>query len=64
VVGIVEGSDAELKDTYVAVGAHYDHVGYAEVDSAMAAASQAALPRCAHRSHLEAPTTTDRGRWR
>jgi Peptidase family M28 len=33
VVGIVEGSDAGLKDTYVAVGAHYDHVGYAEVDS-------------------------------
>lgn len=30
VVGIVEGSDAKLKDTYVAFGAHYDHVGYAE----------------------------------
>lgn len=30
VVGIVEGSDARLKDTYVAFGAHYDHVGYAE----------------------------------
>ncbi len=27
VVGIVEGSDADLKDEYVAVGAHYDHVG-------------------------------------
>lgn len=27
VVGIVEGSDPELKDEYVAVGAHYDHVG-------------------------------------
>jgi hypothetical protein len=30
VVGIVEGSDAELKHTFVAFGAHYDHVGYAE----------------------------------
>ena len=30
VVGIVEGSDARLKDTYVAFGGHYDHVGYQE----------------------------------
>jgi len=30
VVGIVEGSDPQLKDTYVAYGAHYDHVGYTE----------------------------------
>jgi hypothetical protein len=30
VVGIIEGSDARLKDTYVAFGAHYDHVGYSE----------------------------------
>ena len=30
VVGIVEGSDPQLKHTYVAFGAHYDHVGYAE----------------------------------
>ncbi|MFN7983943.1 MAG: M28 family peptidase [Vicinamibacterales bacterium] len=30
VVGIVEGSDPNLKSTYVAVGAHYDHVGYAD----------------------------------
>src|SRR5262249_267654 len=28
VVGIVEGTDSRLKDTYVAFGAHYDHVGY------------------------------------
>jgi len=27
VVGIVEGSDASLKREYVAIGAHYDHVG-------------------------------------
>jgi Zn-dependent M28 family amino/carboxypeptidase len=30
VVGIVEGLDPALKSTYVAFGAHYDHVGYAE----------------------------------
>src|SRR5262249_11699700 len=30
IVGIVEGSDPQLKRTYVAFGAHYDHVGYAE----------------------------------
>jgi hypothetical protein len=30
VVGVVEGSDPELKSTYVAFGAHYDHVGYAQ----------------------------------
>lgn len=30
VVGIIEGSDAKVKNTYVAFGAHYDHVGYAE----------------------------------
>ncbi|PYT06717.1 MAG: hypothetical protein DMF60_08690 [Acidobacteria bacterium] len=30
VVGIIEGSDPKLKDTYVAFGAHYDHVGYFE----------------------------------
>jgi hypothetical protein len=28
VVGMVEGSDARLKDTYVMVGAHLDHIGY------------------------------------
>ena len=30
VVAMVEGSDPKLKNTYVAFGAHYDHVGYAE----------------------------------
>ena len=29
VVGMVEGSDPALKDTYVIFGAHLDHVGYA-----------------------------------
>jgi len=30
VVGIVEGSDPGLKDSYVLYGAHYDHTGYRE----------------------------------
>src|SRR5262249_44093309 len=30
VVGIIEGTDPKLKETYVAFGARYDHVGYAE----------------------------------
>ncbi len=30
VIGIIEGTDPQLKDTYVAFGAHYDHVGYAQ----------------------------------
>jgi Peptidase family M28 len=30
VVGMVEGNDAKLKDTYVAFGAHYDHIGYSQ----------------------------------
>ena len=30
VVGLIEGRDPQLKSTYVAFGAHYDHLGYAE----------------------------------
>jgi hypothetical protein len=30
VVGMLPGSDAGKRDSYVAFGAHYDHVGYAE----------------------------------
>ena len=30
VVGLVDGSDPKLKDTYVAFGAHYDHLGIEE----------------------------------
>ncbi len=31
VVGIVRGSDPSRRNTYVAVGAHHDHVGFADV---------------------------------
>jgi hypothetical protein len=30
VVGFVEGRDRQLRNTYVAFGSHYDHVGYSE----------------------------------
>jgi len=30
VVGIVDGADPTLKDTYIAFGAHYDHIGYVQ----------------------------------
>ena len=30
VIGIVPGTDSKLKDTYVAFGAHYDHIGYTQ----------------------------------
>jgi Peptidase family M28 len=36
VVGVIEGTDPKLKDTYVTFGAHYDHVGYAEGEIAQA----------------------------
>ena len=32
VIGIVEGIDPQLKSTYVVMGAHYDHVGYADAE--------------------------------
>jgi len=33
VVGIVQGTDPALRSTYVAFGAHYDHLGYSEAAS-------------------------------
>jgi hypothetical protein len=30
VVGLIEGADPKLKDTYVMFGAHLDHIGYSE----------------------------------
>jgi len=41
VVGIVEGSDAKLRDTYVLLGAHYDHVGYQQFSGTVAAGTNA-----------------------
>jgi hypothetical protein len=30
VVGVIEGTDRRLKDTFVVIGAHLDHVGYSQ----------------------------------
>lgn len=30
VVGLIKGTDSKLKDEYLVIGAHYDHVGYKE----------------------------------
>jgi hypothetical protein len=34
VVGIVPGADSKFSDSYVALGAHYDHVGYSQLPAA------------------------------
>jgi Zn-dependent M28 family amino/carboxypeptidase len=34
VVAMIEGTDPKLKDTFVAFGAHYDHIGYQETQPA------------------------------
>jgi hypothetical protein len=41
VVGIVDGTDARLRDTYVLLGAHYDHVGYQQFTGTVAAGENA-----------------------
>lgn len=46
VVGTVRGSDAALGDTYVAFGAHYDHIGYVERGGGAAASAGAFAGSC------------------
>jgi hypothetical protein len=53
VVGIVEGSDPALRDTYVLLGAHYDHVGYQQFSGTVAAGT-AAIASCAGQTRPEA----------
>jgi hypothetical protein len=45
VVGMVEGSDPKLKDTYVMFGAHLDHIGY----SSTGGGAQSSPTRCRQR---------------
>jgi Peptidase family M28 len=40
VIGILRGSDARLKDTYVMLTAHYDHIGTRETGAGMASPSK------------------------
>ncbi len=34
VIGVIEGSDPELKNEYILIGAHYDHLGWEEGEDA------------------------------
>ena len=52
VVAILEGSDPVLKDEYVAIGAHYDHLG-----------TSAKRPTHPATPSTTAPTMTDRAPW-
>ncbi len=45
VVGIIEGSDASLKDTYVLFGAHLDHIGYNQAGNGRGGAPDACRRR-------------------
>jgi hypothetical protein len=47
VVGVVEGSDPKLRDTYVLIGAHLDHVGYAAANTGREGAPDACRNRSA-----------------
>ena len=46
VVGLVRGSDARLRDTYVAIGAHLDHTGYRQFAPAGGGAGGGELAYC------------------
>ncbi|GLU43795.1 hypothetical protein Musp01_14190 [Muricauda sp. NBRC 101325] len=41
VVGVVEGSDPKLKDEFIVIGAHYDHIGIVEMENGDAIANGA-----------------------
>ena len=75
VVGIIPGTDTALKDSYVAFGAHYDHVGYSQTTAERRSRRSAAMRRgdvSARRATRRVPgttsttarTTTGREPWR
>lgn len=41
IVGIVEGNDPALKDEYIVIGAHYDHIGIVQMENGDAIANGA-----------------------
>jgi len=53
VVGIVDGSDPKLRDTFVLLGAHYDHVGYQQFSGTVAAPVNA-IASCAGQTRPDA----------
>jgi hypothetical protein len=58
VVGLVEGSDPKLKDTYVMFGAHLDHIGYSETG----ASAQPAPNGCRQRGTAAIEAMTKAGK--
>ena len=68
VVGLIEGSDSSLRDTYVLLGAHYDHIGYEQFafgdrrTRSPVAPARRARRRGPATSSTTAPTTTARAR--
>ena len=59
VVGMVEGTDPKLKETYVMFGSHLDHVGYRTAAAPVVAERRPPAPRT---SSSMARTMTGRGR--
>jgi hypothetical protein len=53
VVGIVDGTDSKLRDTFVLLGAHYDHVGYQQFSGTVAAGVNA-IAACAGQTRPDA----------
>src|SRR5262249_27710350 len=45
VVGVIEGTDPRLKDTYVLFGAHLDHLGYSQTGGSRGAGPDACRRR-------------------
>ena len=70
VVGVIEGSDARLKDTYVLFGAHLDHLGYSQTGGSRGAGPKLppSQPRCTGRrdgGREDGPASDARSRrWR
>jgi hypothetical protein len=58
VVGLIEGSDPRLKDTYVLVGAHLDHIGYSQTGGSRGAGTDA----CRRRSPAAQAAVTAAGK--
>ena len=58
VVGMVEGTDRTLKETYILFGAHLDHVGYSQTGAGRGSAANA----CRQRSPAAQAAVTAAGR--
>ena len=64
VLGLLEGSDAELSQEVIVLGAHYDHVGYGQVQSSVGGIPPAIVGLRDHqRPQASAPLTAILGRW-